>query len=109
MNFPKLTGYIYNSIRLAAGKLFVSAVGSPEEIIYVNLIKPAKDGEWRQAVLSSQRYQHADVEFEIDEPNYLTLQYTVADTDNAAYIKKRKNKSIENLITFEEYDKTYLL
>jgi hypothetical protein len=103
MKYPKLTQYIYNDVRFAADKLFVSSAGSEERIINVNVTQKMKGEEWGKALLSCEFTEPIDVEFNYTN-QYLTMQYFIAENDNENYIFKLENVMMSgNLDDVEKY------
>jgi hypothetical protein len=94
MGFPQLNYYIYNDIRVEAGKLFVSSVGSEERIINVSLIKNAESEEkWGRAALSCEYAQPVEIDFFYEhQQKILKIQYLVSEKDNMNYMQEREAK-----------------
>jgi hypothetical protein len=107
MKFPKLTYYIYNDIRFADDKLFVSSAGSEERIIDVNVVEKMKGEEWGKAVLSCEYATPIEIDFSYrEQQNILMIQYIISDRDNEDYLFERDSKIAEGrLAEVEEYEK----
>jgi hypothetical protein len=89
LGFPKLTFYIYQDIRFADNKLFVSTFGTDERIIDMNIEQITENAPFNKAVLSCEYTEPIEIDFAYREMSgdmrVLMIEYTISDKDNEKY------------------------
>jgi hypothetical protein len=99
LGFPKLTYYIYQDIRFADNKLFVSTLGEEEKIINMNIAQLTENAPFNKAVLSCELAEPIEIDFAYREisrdTRILIIEYTISDKDNEKYIEQKFRRIAE--------------
>ena len=106
MGFPKLTFYIYESLRFDGNKLIVSNAGAQEREIGANVIERQKGDKRGKVILSCEFTQAIEADYMYDsQAGILRIQYTISDWESDKHMELRMQKALEGLAhEFAEYE-----